>query len=675
LNRIRLFYNVGSNYYYLFLDEMELQNEPKIGLDVTLRKTLVITSILAVLLSLSVFMYTNLSSSHSTFAGTQSASNFTCYGPAGVGNNTTNRFCYDLDSLNYSDDDLVSSITNIGGNGTAWSQATTANQPAFQLGASAMNGHPVLEFDGTNDYLQMGDQTDLNTSPSTERTYIVVIRTSDDISSRQVIYEEGGGSRGLNIYNSKIYCGGWNKPNDGNDAPWTFKSVNTSIATNTEYIVTMVYDGSSDNSTSGKIIGYLNGSLIGSVSGVGKLYNHGDDIGLGAMNQNSVFENGNGSGTGNYYEGDIATFIQYNYALDTAQRTILENSLSSKFDITIQNDKYSHDESGYDHFVAGIGKTTSDVNDCAASGSLLQLSNPTDLDAGEYLLFGYNLDSGGNSESNPDSIHSRWNRRLKFHETGDVGAVDIIFNLDQSDFTVTEEDDMRLMIDTDGDGDMSNAQIIHGTYNGATNTITYSGVTVSNNAEYTMGSTSSANALPVEFLYIKAAQDRGENKIHWATASEDNNSHFIIQRTHNGASWETLGEIGGAGFSSNVIKYAYSDQNPYSDVNYYRIKQVDYDGKFDYSEIVMVNSLIESANINLKIFPNPANDEVVVRWGEEEETGKIVLLGLNVNVVAEQLPDQHNAVTMDLTSVKNGVYFIQFVGSTTSKTRRLIVRH
>ena len=656
---------------------MELKNEPKIGLELSLKKTLVITTILAVLLSLGVFMYTNLSSTPDTFAGTQGTSTFTCYGPAGIGDNTTNRFCYDLDSLNYEDDDLVSSITNVGGNGTAWSQATTANQPAFQSGTSAMNGHPVLEFDGTNDYLQMADQNDLNKSASTERTYIVVIRTSTDISSRQVIYEEGGATRGINIYiyNRKLYVAGWNRANDGADAPWDFKGIDSTITPSTEYIITMVYDGSSDNTTSGRILAYMNGSLMGTANGVGKLYSHGDDIGLGAMNRNSYFENGNGSGTGNYYEGDLATFIQFNYALDTAQRTILENSLSSKFGIAIQNDLYTHDANGYDNFVAGIGRSSSDLNDCAASGSLIQLSNPTDLDAGEYLLFGYNLESGGTTESNPDSIYSRWNRNLKFEETGDVGAVDIIFNLDQADFTVNDEDDLRLMIDTDGDGDMSDAQIIHGTYNSSSNTVTYSGIVVNNDALYTMGSTTSANALPVEFLYIKATQERDVNKIEWATAMEENNSHFIVQRTHDGASWESLTEIGGAGFSSNVLKYEYIDMNPYMDVNYYRIMQVDYDGKYDYSDIVMVNSLVQQADINLKVFPNPATDKVQVQWGENEETGKVVVLGLNGKVVAEQLPDQHNNTTIDLTSIKNGVYFIQFIGTTTTKTERLVVRH
>jgi len=88
----------------------------------------------------------------------------------------------------------------------------------------------------------------------------------------------------------------------------------------------------------------------------------------------------------------------------------------------------------------------------------------------------------------------------------------------------------------------------------------------------------------------------------------------------------------------------------------------------------MVNSLIEEANISLKVYPNPATDYVQVQWGQEEETGKIVLLGLNGSVVAEQMPDQLNAMVIDLTSVKDGVYFVQFIGSHSTKTERLVVR-
>ena len=68
----------NSTTYYLLLDEMELKNEPKIGLELSLKKTLVITTVLAVLLSLGVFMYTNLSSTPDTVAGTAGTSTFSC---------------------------------------------------------------------------------------------------------------------------------------------------------------------------------------------------------------------------------------------------------------------------------------------------------------------------------------------------------------------------------------------------------------------------------------------------------------------------------------------------------------------------------------------------------------------------------------------------------------------
>jgi hypothetical protein len=89
----------------------------------------------------------------------------------------------------------------------------------------------------------------------------------------------------------------------------------------------------------------------------------------------------------------------------------------------------------------------------------------------------------------------------------------------------------------------------------------------------------------------------------------------------------------------------------------------------------MVNSLVQKADIDLKLFPNPADNVVRVEWGKEEETGKIVLLELTGNLVSAQLPGEHNALTLDLTTVKNGVYFIQFVGTTSTKTERLVVRH
>ena len=68
--------------------------------------------------------------------------------------------------------------------------------------------------------------------------------------------------------------------------------------------------------------------------------------------------------------------------------------MSSRFDIAIQNDLYSHDATGHHHNVVGIGRSNGDMNNCAASAGLIEVSIPSDLDVGEYLIFGHDIDTG-----------------------------------------------------------------------------------------------------------------------------------------------------------------------------------------------------------------------------------------------------------------------------------------
>ncbi len=656
---------------------MELKNQPRLGLELRLNKKIVIVTLSAAIISAGSFIYSNLSSSHDSLADTQSDSNFSCIGPAGIGDNSTNRFCYDLDSLNYQNNEEVSEVPNIGGNGTSWSQSNVSSKPLFKTGDNGFNGHPVLEFDGNDDFLAMTDQNDLNKAASSERTYTIVFKTSDNISDRQVLYEEGGTTRGINlyIYNNKLYLGMWNRANDGNDAPWVFKSVDSVISTNTKYIVTLIYDGSTDNTTSGRMLGYLNSGYMGSATGVGKLYGHSDDIGLGAMNQNSYFENGSGNGTKHYFKGKIATFVQYNYALDSADRTILENSLSTKFDIDIANDLYTHETNGFEHNLAGIGRTSTDFNNCASAGSLIEINDPSSLDVGDFLLFAYNLDNGATTNNNPDSITSRWNKSIQLSEQGDVGTVDIRFNLDIPEFDIQNGQGVRLLIDLDGDGNMQNASRVSGVYDQDSKTIFFDDVTIGNNTMLTIGTIGSENALPVEFLYVKASWSMDDVDLKWATAMEENNSHFVIERTHDGSHWEVLDEIAGAGNSMNVLTYYYTDYTPYHDVNFYRIKQVDFDGKYEYSEVVMANKAVEQNGKDIKLFPNPAKDMVFIETPNSATGGKISIVDIGGRIVRSESFNSNEVLKLDVQLLPSGVYFVKLQDTDTKIGKRLVIKH
>ncbi len=115
--------------------------------------------------------------------------------------------------------------------------------------------------------------------------------------------------------------------------------------------------------------------------------------------------------------------------------------------------------------------------------------------------------------------------------------------------------------------------------------------------------------LPVEFLKINAKSVVSSVIVSWSTASEKNNKKFIVERSANGTDWLAIGEVEGAINSTSVNEYSFIDDLPISGMSYYRIRQVDLDGKEDYSSIVAVKTDDYSVNI----LPNPFNDVLTIR--------------------------------------------------------------
>jgi hypothetical protein len=118
-------------------------------------------------------------------------------------------------------------------------------------------------------------------------------------------------------------------------------------------------------------------------------------------------------------------------------------------------------------------------------------------------------------------------------------------------------------------------------------------------------------ALPVELLEFKATPNSAAKSVDllWVTASEINNDYFVIERSTNANDWLPLDSVDGAGNSNAVLSYHYPDNNPFSGTSYYRLKQVDFNGTTEYSNIEVVN--FEGLEI-VSLFPNPSNGEVSI---------------------------------------------------------------
>ncbi len=113
--------------------------------------------------------------------------------------------------------------------------------------------------------------------------------------------------------------------------------------------------------------------------------------------------------------------------------------------------------------------------------------------------------------------------------------------------------------------------------------------------------------LPVTWYKLNASSGDGIVLVEWSTATEINNWKFEVERTDGEREWIKIGEVLGSGNSSQIKKYSLIDNNPLPGKSYYRVKQIDRDGRTDYSPIFVVNG--NAPETGLTIYPNPASQE------------------------------------------------------------------
>ncbi len=161
---------------------------------------------------------------------------------------------------------------------------------------------------------------------------------------------------------------------------------------------------------------------------------------------------------------------------------------------------------------------------------------------------------------------------------------------------------------------------------------------------------------PVEIVEFTATKKNDATLLKWKTASELNNKQFDIEHSKNGIDFKKIGEVRGAGTSNDIIAYDFTDPNPAAGVNYYRLKQIDFDGTNAHSEIRQVNFGGDSKGIN--IFPNPAVDFVKIENAEQGSSIQVYdMLG---KVVLENTIDDSAELSME--QFVQGAYIFRVLG-------------
>ena len=188
----------------------------------------------------------------------------------------------------------------------------------------------------------------------------------------------------------------------------------------------------------------------------------------------------------------------------------------------------------------------------------------------------------------------------------------------------------------------------------------------SGSAVYTNNGCSAPVIMPVETKYLNVYKKGKTVELLWATASETNNDYFTIERSGDGKSYDAIGTIDGAGNSSKEISYEFVDEKPLSGINYYRIKQTDFDGQYSYSDIRSVR--FKGLN-NVNVTPRTTEGQINITTDLEAYT-------IDIHNAAGQVVKTFPAMGLDQTisieSLVAGVYYIRINSGTESETLRVI---
>ena len=184
--------------------------------------------------------------------------------------------------------------------------------------------------------------------------------------------------------------------------------------------------------------------------------------------------------------------------------------------------------------------------------------------------------------------------------------------------------------------------------------------------------------LPVELLFFNAKLKEKSVLLNWSTASETNNAFFEVQRSRNNEVFETINIVNGAGNSTSVLSYADVDENPYDGISYYRLRQVDYDGKFSFSQSVAVN-IGDSKSFDF-VFASPDNASSILTLGyysNVEESMEVLIIdafGKKITSGFVSSVNGFNRNEIRLPKIATAVYFVTLTNSSNSVTRKFFMQ-
>jgi hypothetical protein len=179
--------------------------------------------------------------------------------------------------------------------------------------------------------------------------------------------------------------------------------------------------------------------------------------------------------------------------------------------------------------------------------------------------------------------------------------------------------------------------------------------------------------LPIEFLSFNAKKSGNTTVVSWVTLTELENDYYEVERSTDDVSFRSIGKVVGAGTDYSKNEYNFVDERPNSGINYYRLKQVDYEGRYSYSQIRSV--YFDDAGIVLSVYPNPVR--YMLEMTSEKKEGEVMLQIIDIQgqVVFEksyQRGDWNPSQRLNISNIVEGMYMIVLKEANYSETARFV---
>ena len=183
--------------------------------------------------------------------------------------------------------------------------------------------------------------------------------------------------------------------------------------------------------------------------------------------------------------------------------------------------------------------------------------------------------------------------------------------------------------------------------------------------------------LPIELSKFEAICNNNRVNITWTTESEKNNEAFIIERSHNAIDFTEIARIGGSVNSIETINYQYTDKNPNSGDNYYRLVQIDTDGTRTQSEIIVAKCRDNKPDdMQVEAYPNPFNDELTISLynfdGQNTAIEIFDMLGKTIATKTIANPGNYYETTLNLDGFPKSAYSVRISANGTTINKLVI---